>query len=79
MRGQVLTDTQLLLELVGDAYGFEDLAEYRSGIVEIITRLVPCDRVAYNEITPEESFAIVVPEFDRSLLPKFAALATKTR
>jgi DNA-binding CsgD family transcriptional regulator len=74
MRGQTLTDTQLLLELVGEAYGFEDLAQYRHGILEIITRAVPCDRVGYNEITPDGAFAITVPDFDPSLAPKFAAL-----
>lgn len=74
IRGQTLTDTQLLLELVGEAYGFEDLAQYRHGILEIISRAVPCDRVGYNEITPDGVFAITVPDFDPSLAPKFAAL-----
>jgi DNA-binding CsgD family transcriptional regulator len=74
MQGQTLTDTQLLLELVGEAYGFEDLAQYRHGILEIIGRVVPCDRVGYNEITPDETFAITVPDFDRRLGPKLAAL-----
>ena len=74
MRGQTLTDTQLLLDLVGEAYGFEDLADYRQGILELVTRVVPCDRVGYNEISPDESFTITVPEFDPSLLPVFAAL-----
>jgi DNA-binding CsgD family transcriptional regulator len=74
MRGQRLTDTQLLLELVGEAYGFEDLEQYRHGILEIITRAVPCDRVGYNEITPDDAFAITVPDFDPSLAPTFAAL-----
>jgi hypothetical protein len=74
MRGQALTDTQLLLDLVGEAYSFEDLSQYRHGILELITRLVPCDRVGYNEITPQESFAIAVPEFDPSLLPRFSEL-----
>jgi GAF domain-containing protein len=74
MRGQALTDTQLLLDLVGEAYSFEDLAQYRDGILGLITRVVPCDRVGYNEITPEESFAITVPDFDPKLLPRFAAL-----
>ena len=54
MRGQTLTDTQLLLDLVGETYGFDDLTEYRRGILEVITRVVPCDRVGYNEITPDE-------------------------
>jgi DNA-binding CsgD family transcriptional regulator len=62
------------LDLVGEAYGFDDLAEYRQGILEVITRVVPCDRVGYNEITPDESFAITVPEFDRSLITQFAQL-----
>jgi len=74
MRGQALTDTQLLLDLVGETYGFDDLAEYRQGILEVVTRAVPCDRVGYNEITPDESFAITVPEFDQSLMPIFGAL-----
>jgi DNA-binding CsgD family transcriptional regulator len=74
IRGQTLTDTQLLLELVGEAYGFEDLEQYRHGILEIISRAVPCDRVGYNEITPDEVFEITVPDFDQSLAPKFAAL-----
>jgi DNA-binding CsgD family transcriptional regulator len=74
MRGQALTDTRLLLDLVGEAYAFDDLAEYRQGILEVLTRVVPCDRVGYNEITPDESFAITVPEFDQSLLPIFGAL-----
>jgi hypothetical protein len=74
MRGQALTDTQLLLDLVGEAYAFDDLAEYREGILEVITRVVPCDRVGYNEITPDETFAITVPEFDPSLIIQFAQL-----
>jgi DNA-binding CsgD family transcriptional regulator len=74
MRSQTLTDTQLLLELVGEAYGFEDLAQYRHGILETITRVVPCDRVGYNEITPDGTFALTVPDFDQSLAPKFAEL-----
>jgi DNA-binding CsgD family transcriptional regulator len=74
MRDTALTDTELLLELVGEAYSFEDLAEYRQGILEIITRVVPCDRVGYNEITPDEMFAITLPQFDPSLTPKSAGL-----
>jgi len=35
---------------------------------------VPCDRVAYNEITPQDSFAITIPEFDPRLLPRFSKL-----
>jgi len=77
MRGQNLTDTQLLLELVGEAYSFEDLTQFRSGVLDVLNRMVPSDRVAYNEIAPDETFAVTVPEseFDQSLLPTFTALA----
>jgi DNA-binding CsgD family transcriptional regulator len=75
MIGQTLTDTQLLLELVGEAYSFEDLAEYRSGVLELLNRVVPADRVAYNEIAPDEAFVLMIPEFDASLMPTFAAHA----
>ena len=54
MRGQSLTDTQLLLELVGEAYSFEDLSQFRSGILDALNRIVPADRVAYNEISPRK-------------------------
>ena len=46
----------------------------RHGILEIISRAIPCDRVGYNEITPDGAFDITVPDLDRSLIPKFAAL-----
>jgi len=75
MRGQTLTDTQLLLEVVGEAYSFEDLHQYRSGVLEVLNRVVPSDRVAYNEIAPDEAFALMIPEFDASLIPIFSALA----
>jgi DNA-binding CsgD family transcriptional regulator len=75
MRGQTLTDTQLLLELVGEAYSFEDLTQFRSGVLDVLGRVVPSDRVAYNEIAPDESFALMIPEFDASLMPTFTALS----
>jgi DNA-binding CsgD family transcriptional regulator len=75
MRGRDLTDTQLLLELVGEAYSFEDLTQFRSGLLEVLNRVVPSDRVAYNEIAPDEIFAVMIPEYDASLLSIFAALA----
>jgi DNA-binding CsgD family transcriptional regulator len=75
MRGQTLTDTELLLELVGEAYSFEDLTQFRSGVLDVLNRVVPSDRVAYNEIAPDEAFAVMIPEFDASLIPIFTALA----
>jgi DNA-binding CsgD family transcriptional regulator len=75
MRGQTLTDTQLLLELVGEAHSFEDLPEFRSGVIQVLDRVVPSDRVGYNEISAEETFAVMIPEYDESLTPIFTALA----
>jgi DNA-binding CsgD family transcriptional regulator len=75
MRGQDLTDTQLLLELVGEAYSFEDLTQFRSGVLDALIRMVPSDRVGYNEIASDETFAVMIPEFDPSVLPTFTALA----
>jgi DNA-binding CsgD family transcriptional regulator len=75
MRGQNLTDTQLLLELVGEAYSFEDLTQFRSGIIEALNHVVPSDRISYNEISPEATLAVTIPEFDAGLLPTFTALA----
>jgi DNA-binding CsgD family transcriptional regulator len=75
MRSQTFTDTELLLELVGEAYSFEDLGEFRSGVIEVLNRVVPSDRVGYNEIAPDETFAVMIPEYDESLVPTFTALA----
>jgi DNA-binding CsgD family transcriptional regulator/GAF domain-containing protein len=75
MRGQRLTDTQLLLELVGEAYSFDDLSQFRAGVIEVLNRVVPSDLVAYNEIAPEETFVVMIPDYDPRLLPKFTALA----
>lgn len=72
---QTLTDTELLLELVGEAYSFEDIGEFRSGVIEVLNRVVPSDRVGYNEIAPDETFAVMIPEYDESLTPTFTALA----
>jgi DNA-binding CsgD family transcriptional regulator len=75
MRDQTLTDTQLLLELIGEAYAFEDLTQFRSGVLDVLNRVVPSDRVAYNEISPDETFAVMIPEYDESLIPRFTAHA----
>jgi DNA-binding CsgD family transcriptional regulator len=80
MRGEMLSDTEMLLEVVGEAYAFSDLVQFRSGVLEILGRMVPCDSAGYNEISPEETFAVTNFEPDASLLharllPVFSALA----
>jgi DNA-binding CsgD family transcriptional regulator len=78
MTAESLTDTQVLLEVVGEAYAFPDLGSFRSGVLELLGRMVSCDSAGYNEISPEETFAVTT--FDASLphdrlLPVFTALA----
>ena len=80
MRGETRTDTEMLLELIGEAYAFADLAQFRSGVLEILGRMVPCDSAGYNEIGPAETFAVTnfEPEASRlhaRLLPVFSTLA----
>jgi DNA-binding CsgD family transcriptional regulator len=77
MRGQTLTDTELLLELVGEAYGFEDLGQFRSGVLEILNRMVPSDWASYNEVAaePEETFVVAIPEVPEYLVSIFSRLA----
>jgi DNA-binding CsgD family transcriptional regulator len=77
MRGQTLTDTELLLELVGEAYGFEDLGQFRSGVLEILNRMVPSDWASYNEVAtePGETFVVAIPEIPEYLISIFSKLA----
>ncbi len=77
MRGQTLTDTQLILELVGEAYGFEDLGQFRSGVLEVLNRMVPCEWTSYNEVAaePEETFVVAIPEIPEYLVSIFSKLA----
>jgi DNA-binding CsgD family transcriptional regulator len=50
MSGRSATRTHQLFELVGEAYGFEDLDEFRPGILEVLNRAVPSPWVSYNEV-----------------------------
>src|ERR1019366_2546893 len=75
MTAKTLTDTQMLLEVVGEAYAFRDLASFRSGVLELLGRMVPCDSAGYNEVSPEETFAVTIPTLDQGLVPVFSALA----
>jgi DNA-binding CsgD family transcriptional regulator len=77
MRGQTLTDTELLLELVGEAYGFDDLGQFRSGVLEILNRMVPSDWASYNEVAtePKETFVVAIPEIPEYLVSIFSKLA----
>lgn len=63
-----------LLELVGEAYAFEDLDEFRPGILEVLNRAVPSMWTSYNEVglEPEKTYVVVLPEAPEELLGVFA-------
>jgi DNA-binding CsgD family transcriptional regulator/GAF domain-containing protein len=69
------SDTELLLEVVGEAYGFECLEDFRLNVLELLTRLVPCDYAGYNEISPDSIYAVTIPAIDPDLESQFAAHA----
>jgi DNA-binding CsgD family transcriptional regulator len=70
-----LGDTELLLEVVGEAYGFESLDDFRLNVLELLTRLVPADYAGYNEISPDRIYAVTVPATKPELESVFATYA----
>jgi DNA-binding CsgD family transcriptional regulator len=66
-----------LLDLVGEAYSFDGLAEFRTGILHAVRRAVPADYVAYNEVGthPEELVAVVEPQLEPEHFERWAELA----
>jgi hypothetical protein len=54
MRGRSSTSTRQLLELVGEAYGFEDLDAFRPGILELY-------RECYRLLGVESQIAFTLP------------------
>jgi DNA-binding CsgD family transcriptional regulator len=65
----------LLLEVVGEAYGLESLDDFRLNVLELLSRLVPCDHAGYNEISPDRFYAVTVPLVDPALDSVFATYA----
>jgi hypothetical protein len=79
MRGRSVTSTRRLLELVGEAHAFEDLDEFRPGILEVLNRAVPSLWVSYNEVNldHEQTFALSLPPLPSDALRAFARLSHK--
>ena len=71
------TAPQQLLEFVGEAYSFDGLVEFRTGLLEVLARAIPSDWVAFNEVDPdpERTFVLVAPSLSDELLQTFARLA----
>lgn len=66
-----------LVTLVGDAYGFADLDEFRHGILPLLREAVPNDYAAYNEVDddPERMIGISEPLLPADLPVRWARLA----
>jgi DNA-binding CsgD family transcriptional regulator len=66
-----------LVNLVGDAYGFADLDEFRHGILGLMHQAVPNDYAAYNEVDddPEQMIGISQPVLPADLPLRWARLA----
>jgi DNA-binding CsgD family transcriptional regulator len=68
-------DVQRLLGLVSGVFAFEDLAQFRTGVLELLAELVPYDTAGYDEIGLGESFDVTRPAFDPALMPVFSELS----
>jgi hypothetical protein len=75
MSGRSAASTRRLLELVGEPYGFEDLDEFRPGILEVLNRAVPSLWVSYNEVglDPDKVYSLVLPPAPEDLFPRLRA------
>lgn len=69
--------TDRLVDVIGDAYGFADLDEFRAGILPLMHRLVPSDFAAYNEVDddPEQMIGISDPPLPPDVPLRWARLA----
>ena len=74
MPARSASSTERLLELVGEANAFEDLAAFRAGILEILDRAVPSLWVSYNEVDPDpaRTVAISLPPGTEDMFEAFA-------
>ena len=75
MRGRDLTDTERLLDVVGEAHAFQDLDQYRHGVLELLGHLVPFDSAGYNEFGIGHSVALTTIELTPGQVDTFSALA----
>lgn len=68
-------DLRAALDFVGDAYSFDDLDAFRSGILPGLEQLVPADLVGYNEVYSATEPALVITYPDPPLAIAGEALA----
>ncbi len=77
MSSRSLVATRRLLELVGDAHGFEGLDDFRSGILELLRRAVTTDYASYNEVgeAPDRIYASSDPPLGEDQVRRWARVA----
>ncbi|ADB48959.1 hypothetical protein [Conexibacter woesei] len=68
-----------LIDLVGNAYAFDGLDEFRAGILPLLREAVPANRVSYNEFgdPPDQTWWISEPfvDIEPAAAERFRALA----
>lgn len=73
------TAARRLIDLVGNAYAFDGLDEFRAGILPLLREAVPANRVSYNEFgdPPDETWWISDPfvDIEPAAAERFRALA----
>ena len=62
-----MADTERLLGSLAEAFTFTNLTELPARVIELLGHLVPYDSAGYNEIAPDEMFAVTIrlPERNR--------------
>lgn len=52
-----------LIEVIGNAHAFDDLDEFRSGVLPLLREAIPCDIASYNEVDddPERMWGVSDP------------------
>jgi DNA-binding CsgD family transcriptional regulator len=70
-----VADAEQLLGLLAEAFTYQSVSEFRGGVIELLGRVVPYDSAGYNEIAPNGTFAVTIPQLDFRLLPAFTELA----
>lgn len=66
-----------LLEILGEVHHAEDLAAFRTGLIDVLPRVLPSQCTAYNEVSAEGIPLVVIvdPQPEHELLERWAQFA----
>jgi DNA-binding CsgD family transcriptional regulator len=69
-----VNDEAIMLELVSEVVGLLDMDELRHGLLEALSRAIPCRWASLNEVGPDGVVALVKPDLDERWFGRFAEL-----